>query len=110
MNIRRRSARPYTYYPSRDGFIPLDSTLVFIPNNKRMNDYRNLDLKVMKTIAFDVGRNGQLTLYVDARNLFNQKNVTWIDASGRIGGELSDPSAYASNRRLRVGAILEIGL
>ena len=103
------SARPYTYYPSRDGFTALDSTIDFLPNNKRMGVYQNLDLKAMKSIPLGLGRTSRLTFFVDARNLLNAQNVKWMDASGRIGGELADPSAYYSNRRVRVGARFEIG-
>ena len=42
-------------------------------------------------------------LYFDIHNLLNRKNIRWIDSNGRIGGELGDPSAYYSPRRINFG-------
>jgi hypothetical protein len=99
--------RPYTYYPTRDGFTPLDTIHVFIPNNKRMSDVFFVNLKMSKKLTLGVDGSYVLTLYIDARNLLNNRNVRWMDSGGRIGGELGDPSAYYDPRRIRIGAKLE---
>ena len=103
------TARPYTYYPSRDGFTPLDPTRLFVPNNARMQNFNNIDIRVQR--AFDLGlmRSSSLIAYVDVRNLLHERNVKWIDSSGRIGGELGDPSAYFIGRRTKVGIRMEVG-
>ena len=49
----------------------------------------------------------ELMIYTDARNIFNQKNVIWMDSSARIGGELGDPSGYGVGRRTHVGIMLK---
>lgn len=97
------SPRPYTYYPTRDGFTPLDSTKAFIPNNRRMENVLIVNAKLTKD--FVVGEAGQyrFSVFADIRNLLNGKNVRWIDSSGRIGGELGDPGAYYDPRRIRLG-------
>ncbi|MCK9408757.1 MAG: TonB-dependent receptor [Bacteroidetes bacterium] len=97
------SPKPYTYFPTRDGFTPLDSSKDFLPNNSRMRNVLFGNLKLSRNFSFDSNNDISLTVYVDARNVFNTKNVKWIDSNGRIGGELSDPSAYYELRRVRVG-------
>jgi hypothetical protein len=47
-------------------------------------------------------------IYIDARNLFNARNVKWVDSSGRIGGELDDITAWDAYRRIRVGVKAEL--
>lgn len=105
--ILYNSPRPYTYFPTRDGFTPLDPGQVFIPNNARMNDVMFVNLKVSKQFALSLSNRSILTVYADARNVLNKANVKWIDSNGRIGGELSDPSAYYEPRRVRVGVKIE---
>lgn len=99
------TARPYTYFPSRDGFTPLDSTLLFVPNNRRMENYSALDLKVSATVPYDDAV--RMVVYADIRNLFNDRNLRWMDSSGRIGGELSDPGAYYTGFRMTTGVRFE---
>jgi hypothetical protein len=102
------SPRPYTYFPTRDGFTPLDSTKDFLPNNARMRDNIFVNVKVTKDFAFGSAPAGMtMTAYVDVRNLLNAQNVKWIDSNGRIGGELGDPGAYYDPRRVRVGIQME---
>ena len=48
------------------------------------------------------------TLYLDSRNLRDERNVLWVDASGRVGGELGDPGAYDTPRRTVVGLRVEL--
>lgn len=103
------TGRPYTYFPSRDGFSPLDPDQAFVPNNERMPGYANLDVKVTRTFSFDLARSTEVTLFVDVRNALDQRNVKWMDSSGRIGGELEDPGAYHIGRRTRTGVTVEVG-
>jgi len=51
----------------------------------------------------DLGGNREMILFADPRNLFDTRNVRWLDSNGRIGGELGDPSAYFEPRRIRLG-------
>lgn len=97
------SPKPYTYFPTRDGFTPLDSTKDFLPNNSRMKNILFGNLKLSKDFRFDNHNDLTVNIYLDARNIFNTKNIKWIDSNGRIGGELYDPSAYYDLRRVRVG-------
>lgn len=101
------SPRPFTYYPTRDGFTPLDSTKAFLPNNRRMEDVLFLHAKL--TRAFQLFTPRQVAVvFVDARNIFNRKNIRWMDSSGRIGGELADPGAYYDPRRIRLGVRVDL--
>jgi outer membrane receptor protein involved in Fe transport len=105
------TGRPYTYYPSSDGFTPLDSTLTFEPNNARMDDYNMLNLKLSFRYAFGEETERpwmRLSVYLDARNVLNTKNVRWVDSSGEPGGELGDLSAWDTPRRVRLGVRLEL--
>jgi hypothetical protein len=102
------SPKPYTFFPSKDGFTADDTTKTFLPNNTRMKDYNSLDMKVAKRFFFNRENGRAVYFYVDVRNLFNKKNVRWIDSNGRIGGELGDPSAYDEPRRTRVGLRVEL--
>lgn len=104
------TARPYTYYPSRDGFTPTDSSLVFVPNNERMSPYTNLDVKFTKTLRLDFASGADVTFFVDSRNILKKRNLKWVDSSGRAGGELGDPSAYYTGRRTRIGLAIEVEL
>lgn len=104
------TARPYTYYPSRDGFTPQDPTMVFIPNNKRMKNYNSIDVRLSRSFELGLARYSMLVVYFDVRNLLHVRNVKWLDSSGRIGGELGDPSAYFIGRRSKLGVRMEIGL
>jgi outer membrane receptor for ferrienterochelin and colicin len=97
------SPKPYTLYPTRDGFTPVDSSKDFLPNNARMKNVLFGNLKLSRRFKMAGYEGMDLLVYVDARNIFNTKNVKWIDSNGRIGGELSDPSAYYELRRVRIG-------
>jgi outer membrane receptor protein involved in Fe transport len=101
------SPRPYTYYPTRDGFTPLNPSISFIPNNRRMQDIVFVNLKLSRQFALGEADRYLLTVYADARNSLNTENVRWMDSSGRIGGELGDPGAYYDPRRVRVGVRME---
>jgi outer membrane receptor protein involved in Fe transport len=104
------SGRPYTYYPSKDGFTPIDPSLAFEPNNALLDDFNLLNIKASK--RFKVGPDDsptmRMSVYADGRNVLNKKNVRWADSSGRVGGELGDLSAWDSGRRIRVGVRVEL--
>jgi len=102
------SARPYTYFPTRDGFSPADTTKVLVPNNRRMDEFVTINLKLTRRFGLDPASKSAIVVYADIRNLLNMKNVKWMDSSGRIGGELGDPGAYHDPRRVRVGLRFEI--
>lgn len=100
------TGRPYTYYPSPDGFAPADSGRTFVPNNRRLPAWQMTDLRVGRTFFLSsAGKTIRpaLELYIDIRNLFNARNLLWMDASGRAGGELGDPGAWEIGRRTLAG-------
>ncbi len=103
---RWHSPRPYTYYPSRTGYIP-DLNIEMKPNNARMRTVSYFDLKVFKN--WKIGKNFSLLTYLDVRNLFDKYNVLWIASDGRIGGELSDPAAWDTGRRVNLGLKISFG-
>jgi outer membrane receptor for ferrienterochelin and colicin len=100
------SGKPYTYYPTRDGFTPLDSSLAFIPNNARLPSNSTVNMKFSKRV--DVFGRTALTFYGYVTNLFNALNARWADSNGRIGGQLGDPSAYYDPRRFSIGVKYEM--
>ncbi|HLF15737.1 MAG TPA: TonB-dependent receptor [Bacteroidota bacterium] len=100
------TGKPYTYFPSKDGFTPEDSTMAFLPNNARLPSTSSVSVKFSKQISLGWGKG--LTLYGDISNVFNAKNARWADANGRIGGQLADPSAYYELRRFSLGVKYEI--
>lgn len=97
------SPRPYTYFPTRDGFTPSNPSSSFIPNNARMKEVLFINAKFSRQFYLDSEHKQKLLVYLDIRNFLNRQNVRWIDSGGRIGGELGDPSAYYDPRRVRVG-------
>lgn len=101
------SARPYTYFPTRDGFTAKDPNMVFQPNNVRMSDVLFINLKFSLDFRPFKWQEILVTLYADVRNVLNKRNVRWMDSSGRIGGELGDPGAYYDPRRGRVGVKMQ---
>ena len=100
---RWESARPFTYFPSRDGFTALGTRLV--PNNRRMEPTSTLNLKLLKTV--NIG-NLSLEIFFDGRNLLDRNNLIWVDSSGKKGGELIDPAAWGEERRMRLGVSLKL--
>ncbi|HLB00092.1 MAG TPA: TonB-dependent receptor, partial [Bacteroidota bacterium] len=99
------TGKPYTYFPSKDGFTPDDTTRAFLPNNARLPSTSTADMKFSKIV--NVGPGKGLTFYGNVSNIFNTKNARWADASGRIGGQLGDPTAYYELRRFSVGMTYE---
>jgi outer membrane receptor for ferrienterochelin and colicin len=102
------SGRPYTRYPTETGFQPVPDAGPFQPNNERMPAYTNVALRAAQTFRLGWTPASLLTLYVDVRNLFDEKNVSWVDSNGRTGGELGDPSGYLIGRRTSLGVQIEL--
>jgi outer membrane receptor protein involved in Fe transport len=100
------SGRPYTYFPTRDGFTPDEEGRAFLPNNARLPGNSVMSIKFSRRIP--LGPTSSLTFYGDLRNLFNSQGAKWADANGRIGGQLDDPSAYSEPRRFSVGLRYEL--
>jgi outer membrane receptor for ferrienterochelin and colicin len=100
------TGRPFTFYPTRDGFTSEDSTKPFIPNNARLPANNLVNIKFSKRFA--LGSYSALSVYGDVRNLFNAANARWADANGRVGGQLGDPSAYYDPRRVSIGMKYEL--
>ena len=96
--FRMNSPRPYTYFPSNDGFTPVGTRLV--PNNRRMKAVSTLDARI--TRVFTVGALN-FSAFFDGRNLLDRNNLIWVDSSGKEGGELLDPAAWDVERRMRLG-------
>lgn len=104
------TGKPYTYYPSSDGFTPDDPSMEFEPNNARLPEYNLLNMKLSWLLPLSAGdmRGPKVVVYLDGRNILNSKNARWADSSGRIGGELGDLSAYDPGRRVRLGVRAEL--
>ncbi|MFC1629505.1 TonB-dependent receptor plug domain-containing protein [Gemmatimonadota bacterium] len=96
------SARPYTWAPSASGVLPEGTEVV--PNNARMKDVFQLDARLRKGITISLGgREVEVALFADIRNLTDRQNIVWISSDGRTGGELGDPGAWRIGRRVRIG-------
>jgi outer membrane receptor for ferrienterochelin and colicin len=100
------TGRPYTYFPTLNGYTPQDTTQAFLPNNARLPSNTNVNLKFSRKVS--LGGLMSLTFYGDVRNLFNTENARWADSNGRIGGQLGDPSAYYEPRRFSIGLRYEL--
>jgi outer membrane receptor for ferrienterochelin and colicin len=100
------TGRPYTAYPTSTGFEKINGGK-FYQNNARMPAYLNIDLKIEKRFHCSEAGPPSLALYLDSRNILNQRNVQWMDSNGRIGGELGDPSGYFTGRRTSLGLRFE---
>lgn len=100
------SGRPYTNYPTSTGYEEVDGG-AFVQNNARMPAAATVDLKLLQEFSPDWWPGARLALLLDVRNLFNVRNVLWVDSNGRVGGELDDPAARSAGRRTWLG--LEAG-
>ncbi len=107
-----RSGRPYTFYPSINGVTPLFPDQPFVPNNKRLPGFGIMDVQISKKYVLSERRDNSqgksVMIYLSVRNLTDAKNALWADSSGRIGGELADPSVYDIGRRTFIGIILSL--
>lgn len=105
------TGRPYTFYPSDDRSAPVDIEIPFVPNNRRLPGSGVMDIQISREI-YTSHKNGSISgqkirIYFASKNILDAKNVRWVDSSGNIGGELSDPSAYDVGRRSFIGLILD---
>src|SRR5207249_9727835 len=100
------SGRPYTYFPTRDGYTAEDTTKAFLPNNSRLPSNSTINVKFSK--KFPVSLLSSFMIYGDITNMLNALNPRWADANGRIGGQLGDPSAYYEPRRFSIGVRYEL--
>jgi outer membrane receptor protein involved in Fe transport len=107
LHLQWHSGRPYTNYPTATGFEPIDGGR-FQPNNERMPACTNIDIKLAQSFTLHWTPAASLLLYLDVRNLLNERNVSWMDSNGRIGGELGDPSGYFIGRRTSFGVQVDI--
>jgi hypothetical protein len=101
------TGRPYTSYPTATGFEPVEKRR-FLQNNERMPYSFIVDLKAIQRLNVNWGSPMLISIYLDVRNLFNEKNVKWVDSNGRIGGELVDPGGYYIGRRTTLGLVVEL--
>jgi outer membrane receptor for ferrienterochelin and colicin len=102
------SAKPYSYYPTKDGFTPANRSIPFVPNNKRMSEVTTVAMKLKKRFELSVPAAWAVVLYLDGANMLNAENVRWMDSNGRVGGELGDPGAYYDPRRVSLGFVVEL--
>jgi outer membrane receptor protein involved in Fe transport len=93
--FRWNSALPYTEYRG-------DATR---PNNARMPNTSYLDLRLNKEFRL-LGLDA--SFFLESLNTLDKKNVLWMDAYNRIGGELVDPGAWDERFRMRVGVLAQI--
>ena len=100
------SGRPYTSYPTSTGFEKVNGGL-FVENNARMPAALTIDVRAQQEFHPIWWPEATFTVYVDCRNLTNERNVVWVDSNGRVGGELDDPSGYAIGRRTSLGLQIE---
>lgn len=95
---RINSPGPYTF---DDGDSNAAGKLIS-PNNRRLDWTNYLDAKARRNFKLGPGR---LALQLEAKNLLDSRNLLWRDQQGRIGGLLSDPTAYDVGRRVSLGLI-----
>lgn len=75
------------------------------PNNKRMDIVSILDIRLNKD--FTVLKT-PTTAFLELLNVLDRKNLLWVDAEGRPGGLLYDPSAWDERFRLRLGVNMKL--
>lgn len=70
------------------------------PNNARMKIVTSADVRINK----DFKLSGLTwSLFFEFLNVFDRKNLLWVDSKGRPGGILGDPGAWDERYRLRFG-------
>jgi outer membrane receptor for ferrienterochelin and colicin len=95
------TGKPYTYYPTLDGYTAEYPSTPFVPNNARLPNNSTVNAKFFRRIT--LSPSNSFLLYGNVTNLFNNLNAKWADSNGRIGGQLGDPSAYYELRRFTMG-------
>lgn len=106
------SGRPFTFFPSSDGVTAENPDQPFIPNNRRLPSSKIVDIQLSKRFILTRSK-GKLSgrsvmVYFTSRNLLDSKNAIWADSSGKLGGELDDPSAFDIGRRSFIGITVDL--
>ncbi|MBN2414116.1 TonB-dependent receptor [candidate division KSB1 bacterium] len=70
------------------------------PNNARLYVVTTLDLRANKDFQI---AGLPVTVFCELLNIFDRKNLLWMDSEGRKGGILSDPGAWDERYRIRLG-------
>ncbi len=70
------------------------------PNNARMKVVSVVDIRLNKDFRF---AGLPLSLFFEFLNIFDRKNLLWVDSRGRPGGILDDPGAWDERYRIRLG-------
>ncbi|MBN2007917.1 TonB-dependent receptor [candidate division KSB1 bacterium] len=71
-----------------------------IPNSGRMTATSSLDVRLNRDWQI---YQFPITAFAEFLNVFNNKNVLWVDSRGVPGGSLADPSAWDQRFRFRLG-------
>ncbi|MBN2012675.1 TonB-dependent receptor [candidate division KSB1 bacterium] len=83
------SPLPYTRYEG----------ISTIPNGSRMSNVTYVDIRASKDFNLGV----PVTIFTEFKNVFDRKNILWVDSYGRPGGILDDPGAYDERYRVLMG-------
>jgi outer membrane receptor for ferrienterochelin and colicin len=75
------------------------------PNNHRLSPTYYLDLRIEK--GWGIAKSS-LMLFTEIYNLFDTRNVLWVDSFGIPGGRLGDISAWDLGRRMHLGMIVNL--
>jgi len=70
------------------------------PNNARLKVITMLDLRINKDLRL---AGLPVSVFCEFLNIFDRKNLLWVDSDGRKGGILSDPGAWDERYRVRFG-------
>ena len=74
------------------------------PNEERMKSTFYWDIKAIYPILIKYGK---FSVIFEMRNIPDRRNLLWVDAFGRAGGRLGDPSAWDKGRRILLGFWLD---
>jgi len=71
-----------------------------IPNDGRMEVVSFVDIRMNKDFK-PAGL--PVSMFVEFLNIFDRKNLLWVDSMGKPGGALEDPGAWDERYRFRMG-------
>ena len=88
----------------------IDGRRYQVPSNVWSNWYRVVDVRVTKAIRF--GQNANVSLLVDAFNVFNSQNYSEYfgvqrNATGEVRSDFGSPSGIFATRQFQIGTRLE---